>query len=295
MTGYRFSFLLIFLFFLDFLYPISVQGSVKRGLSHEDIYAHVHPSFLKADHEDLKAELADRVLTPIDWQQKMNSSSWDVLCVGETHSEEYRKNISDFILSGLKFEHLLLESKASEIKPLLQGYQKNKSAILLSASVTQVFQSAFQNNSELRISGIERRSEQERLSLNETILLNRGKLSREAFIAQNIVEVYRPGEKTLALYGSLHCGKLNKGLGLDTPFFKLMEFYFRSQEMKVSNIRVIRADEHRVLSALLRQYGYLKGEPIVLSNLQELKPSVYNHQADLYALFKDYDNLVVIP
>lgn len=295
MTVLRFSFFIIFVFFLNLLAPASILAAVEGELSYEDIYSHVHPSFLKADHEDLKEDLKDKVLTPLAWQQKMNESSWDMLCVGETHSEGYRNTISSLVLSELRFEHLLLESKAGEIEPLLQGYHKTESAFLLSAPLTNIFQSALRNNPQLRISGVERRPEQQRLALDESLHLKRGKLTREAFIAQNIVDTYRPGEKTLALYGSLHCARLNKGLGLDTPFFKLMESYFRSQEMKVSNVRVIHAKDHRVLSALLRQYGYLKRQPIVLSNLQDLKPSAYNHQVDLYILFKDYDNLVVVP
>ncbi len=295
MTVLRFSFFFIYVLFLNLLLPLSVLANVELNLSDENIYSHVHPSFLKADHEDFKAELKDKVLTPLSWQQKMNTSNWDILCVGETHSEGYRNIVSSLVLSELKFDHLMLESKASEIEPLLQEYHETENAIFLSAPITNIFKSVLGNNPQLRISGVERRPEQERLALSETLRLKRGKLTREAFIAQNILDTYRSGEKTLALYGSLHCAKLNKGLGLDTPFFKLMESYFRSQDMKVSNVRVIRAKDHQVLSALLRQYGYLKQQPIVLSNLQNLKPSVYNHQIDLYTLFKDYDNLVIVP
>lgn len=269
--------------------------SLSQIDSPDDLYRHVDQSFLKFDHVDLKEALKNKVLSPALWQQKINESVWDFLCVGEKHDQKIRDLISLNILEDLKIDHLLLETQGDTIPTLLSDYAQTGSAQLLGAPLTSILKTVYKTNPEIKISGVEQTSAQAFLKTQETIKFQRGKLSREAFIAQNIVDSFQKGEKTLALYGALHCSFLNEGLGLDTPFFLLMGSYFKTQGLKTSNIKIIQAADHRVLTALLRQYGYLKREPIILTELQSLDPRYYNYQVDLFKLFKGFENIVLIP
>jgi hypothetical protein len=270
-------------------------STFSEELSLESLYQHVDPSLLKSDHDDLKEAFKNRVISPSAWQSKMNDSSWDVLCLGETHNQQTREAISTNILNNLNIDHLMLETQAESVDPLLQEYRQVGSVQLLGAPLTDVLNTVYESNPDVKISGVERSQKQAFLVTQESIKFQRGKLSREAFIAQNIIDRFVKGEKTLALYGALHCSNLNEGLGFNTPFYQLMAPFYQSQDLKTLNIKIIRAQDHHVLSAYLRQYGYFNREPIILTDLQSFDPQFYNYQIDLYKLFKAFDTVVLIP
>jgi hypothetical protein len=260
-----------------------------------DLYKSVDPVFLRPDHTDMQALLSERAMSPSQWVNSVNELDWDFMCVGETHSDIYRSLLSQHVFSDLHFDHFMLETTPPHLEALLNDYRQTGQAQMLGAPMGPVLYTVLSQNPDLKVTGVERTPAQSHLALQEVLELERGRLSREAFISQNIVDHYQAGEKTVALYGSLHCAGLNYGLGLDTPFFRLLERYFAPQNKKLINVRMIFAQNHRVLTALLRQYGLLQNGPVVLTNLGSIDPSEYNYHIDLFVLFMAYDNLIVVP
>jgi hypothetical protein len=273
------------------------ETTTAPKVSPEEIYQGVPAFLLKADHTDMKAVFAGKVKTLPQWHESLNQDGFDLVCLGETHSESFRQFLTTSFFSGVRFDHLLLEEKENKVPDLVSRVKSGEEASMLGAPIAALLRESFALNPALKVTGIESDQKQTHRATLETIGLGRQKLSREAFIGLNLMNAWKKGERTVALYGSLHCGLLNEGLGLDSPFYRLIQPEIRARKASAHNVKVVRAEDVRVLLALLTRYEFYKtGQgPVVLTGLRSIPPAAYNHHADLFRLFSSFDTVIIRP
>lgn len=281
--------------FLSVSGQAEIQDPPRASVDAKEVYAGIPETLLRADHEDLKTALKSHVMTPGEWVNQLNSERLDVLCVGETHSNEYRKLLTDTIFSNLKIDHLMLETQSADAADLLVQTKRSKTTQLLGADISSLLKQALTVNPHLQISGIEQTKIQSAQALKEKLNLNRSKISRDSFIALNLLSSLKPGQRHVVLYGSTHCGRFSDGLGLDTPFYRLLERELASRQLVQNNVKVISSSKYPALESLLKQYGYLKKEPLILSDLGTLPSAAYNYLLEFNSLFINYNNLILVP
>jgi hypothetical protein len=302
MTKRRFPQLLIFSLILTSLIGFESRGEREDSaplpkVTADEIYQGVPGFLLKADHTDMKATFTPKVKSLKQWQEGLDRDGFDFLCLGETHSESYRQFLMTSFFEGVRFDHLLLEEPEEKAAETVRRVMAGEDVDILGAPISPLIREALELNPNLRFTGIESDQRQSHRANLETIGLGRQKLSREAFIGINLMKAWRKGERTVALYGSLHCGLLNEGLGLDSPVYRLIQPEIRARKARAHNVKVVRAEDVKVLLALLTRYElYKPGQgPVVLTGLKSIPPAAYNHHVDMFRLFSNFDTVIVRP
>ena len=259
------------------------------------IYQDMPEAFLKPDPLSFEQELRSRILTPSDWQAKINSNKTNFVCIGERHQDDFRQQIAMNLLQDLSLDQLMLETKFDDVAPMLASYNSGEPTQLLSAKMNEVLDAVIAKNPNVKITGVEIQQEQSARMTWETIKLEQKRLSRESFIAYNMMQNYQEEDQVGVLYGAAHCGNLSKGLALDTPFYKLLQPVLNEKGLSFTNIRVVFAKDEPVLNSYLIRYGLIARTPIVLSDVHNIKPEIFNYHHELVSLFANYDNYLIIP
>jgi hypothetical protein len=287
-------YLFLSLFFLSLqVHAVGLFESIDE-LS-EGIYQDMPYAFLKPDPLSFEQELRSRIYAPSDWQDKVNTNKINFICIGERHQDNFREQIALNLLQDLNLDQLMLETKYEDVEPLLSTYRSGEATNLLNAKMNKILDSVITKNANIKITGVEIVQEQSARMTWETIRLQQKRLSRESFIAYNMLQNYQEGDQVGVLHGAAHCGNLSKGLALDTPFYKLLQPVLVEKGLSFTNIKVVFAKDEPVLNSYLIRYGLIAKSPIILSDVQNIKPEVFNYHHELVSLFANYDNYLVIP
>lgn len=264
-------------------------------LTPEDIYAEFPEDFYRTDHAEIESFLNKHHQTPDQFINQLNSQGYDLLCVGETHRARHRQVLSDYIFAQLKSDHLLIEAQYDKVSELvIQSSLLPENTSFLGAPISDLFQQVFTTNPEITIKGVEHTPGQKLRITQENIALQSYRLSRDGFIAKNIVDSWQQDQRHVALYGASHCSHINEGLGFGQPFFRMLRNSRWGQNKRLDNIKIVFLEEAPKIAAFLQRYS-LGTEPMVLTHLNELDPKSYNYEAHIMRLFMTYNNLLVIP
>jgi len=133
--------------------------------------------------------------------RRMHTASWEVVCLGEDHTDAARRFLATAVLSGLHADALLLEATPADLERIEDRVAAGESFVaLLDANVATLLRDARAGNPDIRVVGIEERASQR--ADGRASPRDRG---RDDSIASNIWKAFRPGEKRVILLGALHC------------------------------------------------------------------------------------------
>ena len=148
----------------------------------------------------LASEL-ERAIEPWpSWLDALNRKTVAILCVGENHEPYLRRFLADRLFATLKADALLLEATPREVERIRTRVEAgDERVMLLEANVGRLLRNALRVNPHLVVDGIEELPEQ------RSARVQRVSGSRENSIEANFRARYRPGRRTVVLYGAFHC------------------------------------------------------------------------------------------
>jgi hypothetical protein len=256
---------------LVFLQSLSVFASIEKDL--------IDP-FTLPTMEESKSKLLKNITTLSLWSQIQNQKQNEFLCLGEMHDNNYRA-LAAKVFSQIKFQNLILEANDGEIEQFKVSLKNQDSFKHLGADFNPVLEAAFTSNPNLNLFGAE----------NKGVAVTDRDVALARYISSTI-NLAGPFKKTVALYGHLHCSRLDLGLGQSVPFFQHLERNLKVPKFK--NVRIIIPSfkvEPQLLSLIARLQ--IKEPLIVLKNPRDIDPLYYRYNAELLHLFQNFDDLII--
>lgn len=241
-----------------------------------------------------KTEVEKRSVNLEVWGQNLLKSGVEVLCLGETHSKQYRDAIATRILPLISIHALHLEMTKTEKEEVLQRFDQEDPMDVdwLGAPMGQVLQVALQKIGRPSVYGIEQSDEQKKLALMEKLNSFTDRvLSRDGFIAHNFVENYQPGGLNLILYGANHCSYTDIGLPLDIPFFHHLKNRWKEKAKSVYVVFENKLD-HPLVSFLKR--SGLGDKSFVLENFSQIHPKYFNYRSEIMKYQSNFDVVIYL-
>lgn len=250
------------------------------------------PELLQFTWSDFSENLARESLQVSQWVENLNAQDYSFLCLGERHSDNFREYIAEKIFSDLRFDVLFIETTPDKAFQIVELYhQGEKNIPLLGANLFPVLRAAFLKNPHLKVVGVERTQEQRRLHTVD-MFENEGqtRLSREGFIAKNILDNWHSGKKHVALYGALHCALNDIGLPNEASFFRLLRSS-RPQPEKWISSRLVNKEMNIYFNIIVNSFT-LSGSEFVLPLGHSIKPQTYNYNWKMMELLENFDTII---
>lgn len=239
---------------------------------------------------DVKENIKNASNLLADWTDDLNKLNYNLLCLGETHNDEFRTFYGE-VLKLIDFQSMALELRQKDFDELLADWKMQKPLYLLKASFDPIAQALESKANKIRIFAVEPTQEQNKFSLEHQIETGKREHSRDGFIAQNIAKNFSEGEKMVALYGSHHCSLNNQGVG-SVPFSNHLKKHWGSD--KVLNVKVLdrrSVSTHPLISSVDSISEFKRGTVVVSS--QKLKPEMHNYNWKIMSLTENYDFIII--
>jgi len=224
------------------------------------------------------------------WISDVNQIDYNLLCLGETHQDDFRFFYGE-ILKSIEFQSLALELKTPAFENLLKEWRLGSPLYLLNATFDPIAAAVDSKRAEIKIYAVEPTKQQNKQGLDQLTTTGKNEFSRDGFIAQNIVESFTRGEKMVALYGSLHCSINNQGVG-KVPFANHLKNHWGLKS--VLTVKLFNRDSlstHPLIS-LVDSNKEFKRKTVVVSS-QKLKPKMHNYNWKILSLTKNYDFIII--
>lgn len=231
-----------------------------------------------------------KVQTLDQWTASLSEGDVKVLCVGESHDKRYRTFVAQHLLPKLNFATLALEMKESEVASVLAAAQRGEEVPWLGAPIGDVIRAAQASSPQAVFFGLEANDAQRRAQSIEGQLdpVDR-QLSRDGFLALNFLERYVPEKLNVILYGSNHCAKQDLALFDRTLMKRLL---LKDQSQFKSVLLLPRANLQNPLVGYLSTLKLPPGT-LVLENLSELDPAVFNDRFEVMKYQQNFDTIVL--
>jgi hypothetical protein len=250
--------------------------------------AQVETEFLKRDIIDIQESLKAASVPLSSWVQSLNEKSFDLLCLGESHVDFFR----DFygpVLKELQFNHLAIEATNEDWLKMNEAWKTTQQAQLLNASFTPILQNLEGKVPAVTVLPVEATREQEQLKTKHTIETGKSLLSRDGFIAQNILQNMRDREKTVALYGRLHCSKNNTGLGS----VSFVNFLGRSKKVLSVMLLNRRSPDGQNPLIVYLDAGVEGAKPVVVVESAKVRDQDHNYNWEIKSVLDNFDYVIV--
>lgn len=229
-----------------------------------------------------------------EWVQSLQERQTSVLCLGETHTEVYRRVMAEKILPHLKMSTLSVEMVQEELEGLKTDFNNLQPVKWLGADFSSILQVVHQQGMGFEdLLAIEQTKPQQMASLKEKISSPDARvLTRDGFIAKNFLKNYRPEGLNVILYGANHCSNFDKGLPLEVPMFRRIK-NFLGEERVESVLPVPLSQKSHPLVAYFLSMG-LTGETMVLPNFRSIPPKAFNYRYELITYQMNYDTIILV-
>lgn len=246
------------------------------------------PAFLKKDLIEIHATIVAASQSPSDWVQSLNQKSFDLLCLGESHEDVFRQ-LYGSVIKDLHFQRLAIESIKEDLELIQKSWTENKQARLLGADFTPILVALEGRSPAIPLVPVESTKEQDLLETQEMLQTGKTSLSRDGFIAQNLLSAMSPGEKWVALYGRHHCAKNNMGLG-SVPFFNFLQ-----RVKSVLNVMVLKRRSTTTIHPLVvyLDMGVEGSKPVRVIESAKIKDEDHNFNWEIKTLTDNFDYIIV--
>lgn len=179
----------------------------------------------------IRHQLNQQLTGITNWLDWLNESRFQLICLGELHTESTRNFLSSTFFTTINMDILLLEAVPEEINHFMTLFDNKRDYFpLLDADILNIIRTSTKKNPHIKIFGIEQTNAQQNASQKRH--------SRDDHIFTNFWDRFESGKTHIALLGALHCA--------DTPnwFYGNLckEIPFSS---KLTHINVIVLGEHQ--------------------------------------------------
>jgi hypothetical protein len=255
-------------------------------------FAELDKRFYAQDDESFKQQIIANKVSVSKWIDDLNSNSVDFLCLGESHTDEYRKLYSEKIFSSLILDQLYLETDVHEGNDILSKIAAGQERVemLCHSDIAGLLRASQKVNPEIEIFGVDETDEQKSFGTRINYQSGRDFITRDGFISQNIMSHIKKGQRHLALYGSTHCARNDIGLGR-ASFFRILEPVFAEADMKAKSVIVIMGDSGGHFDLMMQILG-LSGESFVIPDTAAIDPASFNYKWELRRIFDNYDSVI---
>lgn len=250
------------------------------------IYAvEVSESFYDEPLESFEAALKETQQSLSEYIDFLNRQSPELVCLGETHNNQYRSFYTETFFSRYRIDTLMLETTADRVETLVQEALVGGGPILLGSPIGPLIRQAKSLNPELKIVGIEATSAQRaHASFDFT-----KQITRESFIAQNFMDNYEPGKRHVILIGSLHCSSYDRGLGNRTPAYVLLKRLLPENSSR--SVQTLFFDRGSYFTAKTSSLE-LGNETIVFKDTPDIHDDSFKRAWQLKEIFTNFDDLI---
>jgi hypothetical protein len=246
--------------------------------------------FLKQDLNDITTNVKKASLTIDEWVTSLNLQHYDLLCLGETH-DDFHRTLYAQVLAGLDFWALAIEAEPEGVARLQKDWSETKTTQHIGVSLNPVMEVLDKKMAPVVLAGVEMTKAQDAFMQQQIIKTKKKDLSRDGFIAENLLAYIRPPAKTVALYGSTHCSMNNNGLGA-VPFFNFLK---RMNTANLLNVIVLRRQgagkPHPLVSYI--DVGENPKRDVVVVDGEQLPPEAYNFNWEIRTLFDNFRYVIV--
>lgn len=251
--------------------------------------------FRAVPDEEFKKELAARMVPVEKWAEETSRRGFDLLCLGETHDDFFRKFYARTTLPFLSFHALALEDSAEATEEKFAAYKKGEKYNLLGADLGPVLQAASLNNHELRVRGIEIGQAEDKERIDAQIADKpEPRPTRDGYIASHVDQLWKEGHKrVVALYGSLHCSYRNRGFASELPFARQLQ-KLRPQKKIVSVLVLPPGAQGGLLRVYVDSFRLALQGDMALVGPGSIPAGAYHEREELRSLLSSYD-VILLP
>lgn len=181
----------------------TLKNDMLKTPPYMDIGRYAYREFVAAPKAQRSAVLGTlrNVIRPLDeWIAGLDAADIDLLCIGESHQDNYRRFLGERFFPRYRLDILFLEAR--ELPARLMGLRTDigeQEVELLNADIARIIRAVQARNPAIAIFGIEESRSQQ--SHRKRV----GYGSRDNSIVENVIANYRSGERTAVLLGALHC------------------------------------------------------------------------------------------
>ena len=245
--------------------------------------------FKTTDLGDITTHIKESASLMTDWISEINQTDYKLLCLGETHNDEYRHFYGE-VIQELDFYSLALETNDEAFSQLMSDWEQEKPLYLLNATFDPIAEALKTKQPPAVLHPVEVTQEQKKFSLDQQLETGKREHSRDGFIASNIVSKHTEGQKMVALYGSHHCSLNNQGVGT-TPYANHLKKHWGTD--KVITVKVLFRDSISTdpLLSFVDSISEFRRKTVVVSS-QKLKPEMHNYNWKIMKLTENYDFIV---
>ena len=245
--------------------------------------------FLSTDENNFRAALSQSILSLNDWIQELEQQGIQLICLGETHSNHYRDYYAEHFFSKYAIDTLFLEATQPQVDSFLKGFRNGDQHLnLLAANIFPILQAVLAKNPDARIIGVEATIKQKSAIRAEATEGQTKQLSRESYIAQNVFDQFKPNQKHVMLYGSLHCAHNDFGLGTIPAYMHLKKFV---PEGKIRSVRTFFRSRLDYFSASLSLLNLPEGT-LVFKDTPQIDPIDYSLAWEMQKILKNYQDVI---
>jgi hypothetical protein len=239
----------------------------------------------KPDRTAIQQNLNSNLISIEQWMTRLRQSNFQILCMGELHTESIRRFLSNEFFAEFNVDVLLLETTPRELNDLMKRMEAGRDYFpLLDADIMNILRSVRNRNPDIKIYGIE---ETDKQSGEKNSQAN----SRDQWVAKNFWTSFEPGLRHIVLFGALHC--MNESGWL---FYNLYNQAPPKLRDKMLNVKVLEEHQNGTLEAFvyfINEIGVEKRN-FVIPDTHSLSDHIYewfptfNHQ-----ILEKYESLVV--
>jgi len=194
----------------------------------------------KEQKRRLLQRLSGNVSSVSEWLVVLDQSNYQMLCLGESHTESTRQFLSEAIFQNYHFDALYLEATDMRLNEIKQRLLNERHYFpMLSADILQLLRSVKNYNPAISLHPIE--INQQQISSQRS-----SHKSREDFIMENFWHSYKPESKSIVLLGAMHCSDSKSWF-----YFNMKQQLAEDKIQRINNVRVLAEHEEGAIESFV--------------------------------------------
>jgi len=175
-----------------------------------------------------------------EWLVALGQSNYQMLCLGESHTESTRQFLSEAIFQSHHFDALYLEATDKRLNEIKQRLLNNRLYFpMLSADILQLIRSVKNYNPAITLYPIE-------INQQQIYSQRSSHKSREDYIMDNFWRNYRPEGKSIVLLGAMHCSDSKSWF-----YFNMKQYLASNEIQRINNVRVLAEHEEGAIESFV--------------------------------------------
>lgn len=250
------------------------------------------PIFFNTRAHDFKKALNNSKVPVSQWVQDLEQKPPQLICLGETHNDKFRSFFAENFFNQYTVDTLFLEARQEQVDEFIKRLNQGETYInLLGANIAPILKIARNRNPKVRFIGVELTKMQKGAITLERVNEGTHFLSREGFIAQNVMNHFIENQRHVMLYGALHCANSDLGLGKVIPAYKLLQRVLPKDS--ALNVKTMFHNISNFFTASLVRFDLPK-EMMVIHDAPEINPESYSLEWKMKRILKNYQDIIYV-